>query len=1380
MTEHLNALNLEINPYCSSFVVLPAHDGVAHNLEDIRGYKKAVWDLVDELETQISIDDEQCKKSVRSSSTDGQEFHIVHNELDRQRGTLASQMEKLKLWLKGVGPDHPNYEQSSSAVKGLREKLNKIADVDPHHLGMFHTEMVLFRSVFNMHGELVYRGLLDRAGLSAQSDKILSVAGGYWPIAVVVCETAQKAYLAALAIGLSECAGKKLEADELEAAANALGKISPTTRCFNIALLDHTETVLSLHAAGHKGPEGVVSMIGALKKGVPMCTLSGNKQYVTDLMRYLRTILEMPDDHRSAFFQNPTAQIREKGKSYYWYDLLMEIFGVKAIKQAIPNPHHSTAVDETALLYQLSADKYRIMKLFFPDAPVVCPREHRQPLKSPESLLEMFTAIILCDVIQPILKNDVGDTSEILALFMPATPVELRRSTIHPPSITKTQSQVLFVKSRAEITRGKKASIPKKQNAIYVNSLVPTGHENHEKMVRFTLRKAVGGSLTPDWQSMVNFKRHSLFVKERAETVKRVLKKTKTQSGVIALLLGSDKGGGDLRYPHPVAKPVNGEPVLHDLGKYRMRNAVRNIFDAHRSDGGCFAWVRGVSLTTDGEKAQNIVSRPGLQNQVECQMLVLDGPMCMRMVGPIRSELPTGKDMCLNIIQQFLGIPIHNHGFSYVSFVLDRAKDIQKLLTENKRENLKANIKTPLPSKIDAGPLDATEAKKKGYTGRVFGDRNLREDLTKLLGEVITNPSADDHFALKNMLPLSSSTETKRKVVKISGIGDSDEKRALSYELEKKFGGQPFDVHSSTNTSEVKLDTTRGPASEQRDDTEQVRQALDGCIKGQNVILQAKDGDMWLIGALLLSKYKYKIGNEQRYSSLGTLFVRMSAQDQILPSGEMFKEEFCNCNDLVNSIISYPEWSVIPANLRVPNFVALVLLFGGDTTSSIYRVNYQQAFEWYTSNIKFIGSLVHEATDDDKDAGWDLVISAENTERLFKVVYVSRDPSKFTEQWNGSNSIVRDEVLDSMPYSDMERTVASAYGVRLQYHMINQLDALYQRGRAMCRLYSWYCGDSLTVTPIPQYLGIEVIGRALEIPDHSSGDATRSLDSSQENEKDLVTLSEPTQNDLAHFNVSNAIPKVSPGTDPVLLFGPAGSTERTQAVCSSMINGANTTRSETKINLCSNCYEQGHSKPACTNAPKCSRCLCPVHDSSETTDEFGGCASCKENQEGSDTPLVVKKRCIARCPICKHPGTRTGHRTSKAGCVVCMKDNKGDLCSAIHAEYHSTKTHNQNGPNSGAGSSTEPTSFSRSEEEPQIETETQAANFIEVECEEQEEREAESCAEANRSVLEMIFSNTTVHDGIIEALDDNDDHMYTVATALDDLRTIPIPVLSDH
>jgi len=53
----------------------------------------------------------------------------------------------------------------------------------------------------------------------------------------------------------------------------------------------------------------------------------------------------MPKENRAAIMANLTAQIREKGESFYWFDWLMEVFGIKAGKQLNKNPHKSTLID---------------------------------------------------------------------------------------------------------------------------------------------------------------------------------------------------------------------------------------------------------------------------------------------------------------------------------------------------------------------------------------------------------------------------------------------------------------------------------------------------------------------------------------------------------------------------------------------------------------------------------------------------------------------------------------------------------------------------------------------------------------------------------------------------------------------------------------------------------------------------------------------------------------------------------------------------------------------------------------------------------------------------------------------------------------------------
>eukprot|EP00617_Octactis_speculum_P001011 CAMPEP_0185789216 /NCGR_PEP_ID=MMETSP1174-20130828/149892_1 /TAXON_ID=35687 /ORGANISM="Dictyocha speculum, Strain CCMP1381" /LENGTH=225 /DNA_ID=CAMNT_0028483255 /DNA_START=158 /DNA_END=832 /DNA_ORIENTATION=- len=154
--------------------------------------------------------------------------------------------------------------------------------------------------------------------------------------------------------------------------------------------------------------------------------------------------------------------------------------------------------------------------------------------------------------------------------------------------------------------------------------------------------------------------------------------------------------------------------------------------------------------------------------------------------------------------------------------------------------------------------------------------------------------------------------------------------------------------------------------------------------------------------------------------------------------------------------------------------------------------------------------------------------------------------------------------------------------------------------------------------------------------------------------------------------------------------------------------------------------------------------------------------------------VIDNTRCIALCPICNHPGTRAGHRSSKAGCVECIQNRTGDSCDAIHAEYHRSRRRTSVGNSEGNDASSS-TAENESDVDNESEVIIQPPGLMNSELALEIEEEEDTCIDVTTSLLEEVFKTregddecTTIFDEVIDLVDGNDDSEFTVVTVLDD------------
>lgn len=158
---------------------------------------------------------------------------------------------------------------------------------------------------------------------------------------------------------------------------------------------------------------------------------------------------------------------------------------------------------------------------------------------------------------------------------------------------------------------------------------------------------------------------------------------------------------------------------------------------------------------------------------------------------------------------------------------------------------------------------------------------------------------------------------------------------------------------------------------------------------------------------------------------IGLLFVHTTKQEVERTEGAPFIEEFVCCNQLADSINTAPSLAStsIPRSERVRSVVALFILLGGDTTSYLY-LPYGKGLSTYLLYAEFVGSLVRKPSDEEKAAGWTVMIDEDAARRLFMVLYACRNPTAING-WTSTILSARIEELHKLSYLDMQKRVAS-------------------------------------------------------------------------------------------------------------------------------------------------------------------------------------------------------------------------------------------------------------------------------------------------------------------------------------------------------------------
>ena len=373
----------------------------------------------------------------------------------------------------------------------------------------------------------------------------------------------------------------------------------------------------------------------------------------------------------------------------------------------------------------------------------------------------------------------------------------------------------------------------------------------------------------------------------------------------------------------------------------------------------------------------------------------------------------------------------------------ERKRDLEKLEKET------AGASVP-PASFECTELNTDVSNHpKGFLSAMYGDRICgRRIWQKGVGTMVGNGS------------LSEALGAGGNKVSFSGVGSSEDERK-----------------STVTLGAGNVTPQLSAPSDQREDTEAIRQAVATINKNENAMVEGADTDFFLIGTLAVDKQQQLLVLPGEERTLGKLFVRMTrkpVQINVGGSSDSFSEEYWCCNDLATQIQGYPGFSKLRAGTteeivalehRVPSVIALFILLGGDTTSYLY-LPYTKSLEWYLSHAEFVGALVRIPSEEEKREGWPLVLDEEAVKRLFKVLYACRNPDAI-DRWTSLPLPERYAVLRNTSYEELGSKVARCRFPLTMRFMPKWALMVQHLLRAQHRLRTWYNADLRTPPDVP-------------------------------------------------------------------------------------------------------------------------------------------------------------------------------------------------------------------------------------------------------------------------------------------------------------------------
>ena len=1077
LRQGLRQVGLSVSRHIGSFMIGPAYDGKASDKGDVHAYKgKTKGEIVD------FTSDLPVKPRV-GFCTDGQELHGEQNDRDDLRKNATVKVNRYDKWL----VKHPQENEEHSANVEARGKeislREEVSDLDPHLAGIFHANLVSVRSISELHKPLVYRGLFDRVGYGEISEYIFSCANGYWKIAIELFESSLYAFQAMVAIGASEYTGKIInEPEELSVVIGNLCRCSDTMYLYERAMVKHVLTVLNMHHSGTIGADGEQLLIASIQEAILLCSVSGNHQYVVDLTRVLRDLMDMPPGYMEMWKNNPTAIIREKGNSRYHFDLLMEMFGVRTIKNLNRNSSRTGIIDDINKMYEMEAAVQSLAKGFLGEA-----EDSRGSRNATQrSTRTKMTAVMMMDV-WPTVQVEIRKSKVNVSVLFSSTPVLFSSPEQGTGDSTM---KVCVVRTTDEVRRGIEPTsvLTEPVNSVYYcrGRLEETMRHNADRQARYVLRSELGGKHVVTDKSNPRYPKQGLTVKAKNRGTRCLKGELSKKAAIVSFLLGDPKGCLALQGPHAIGKAnKDGEFTLHpDRNESKLLPTLQSVLSSENRQYNGEIY----EVATPSDLGVQRVSNSSLSLTYVVKCRIMDFHHITETTPPLKSSRRdwTGIDQCFSIVEQVLET-INDSNVPWQQIVGVDGFDLQDLLED--MQKVKPKVTGTIPEQFVSTVLKPRPSPR--YFKFIRWNPRLRSQFLGVFEEAIS--ASCGRFT---RLFLDNKVEPE---IHIAGVGQDRQSRRCEHilTLEKENGEMIYKRQVMKKNWQFNF---TGCASSARE------VLLSGRLgDSEAVVLRTDNPSIWLSCLVMLS-----IDETLR---LPPLLVETAAGD------------YFNLNEMIDGIMSNPQLgSIVNRRYRVINVVALVVAFGTGTTTSFLGVSQALALSCYLSAANWIGQLVSPATEEKKTEGWLVDFDLCAWERLFVCVYAKRD-SLFS-LWNGETPQNREEKLGGFSYEEIEVLVAKKRGVHLTYHMPDRENLTYHVHRVITKVNCMVTVGEVCPQPLPKLLGFVVTVK--RVPDGAN---------TASNGGELEVFVDPDTTTIDDLEVVCAKPKVGPGTDPKNLFG---------------------------------------------------------------------------------------------------------------------------------------------------------------------------------------------------------------------------------------------------
>mmetsp|Transcript_32620 Transcript_32620/g.38274 ORF Transcript_32620/g.38274 Transcript_32620/m.38274 type:complete len:1849 (+) Transcript_32620:1794-7340(+) len=1163
-----------------SFLPLFTYLGVASSLSDVLDSFKIIKEMFGDYPWLFMV-------------SDTQEFQLIHDFRDKLRIKIQQKIDTFRKW----NEQHLD-AASAAAVRSnelsivkLKLQLDKIDDERAHFWGPFHGVMGGIRGWNGQFGSFLLKPMLDWIGYSEAYNSLLVCAYGYHKMAIDVSDSM---FISWVITGLSIYETLKLDEDKqpLEKL-DIIAKDSTTFQYYDLIVRHELGKLLNLEDSGKlNGVDGFNLLTAAIKQMVGYYAMSGNYNLTYAAAVHIRETKTSKQEECDTYRLNCNAENKKTKKSSP-HDRAMET-NIKELKQTVGSVNEHNIQREAQNVRVAPGVIHAFSETLFGKEKFEADGEDsKNVIDREQAVLSMCVAFKLSlskQIISEFNASRSGESAEVPPAALSDETFSLLK--VAPPSNAVSKN----VKPKTLQVR-----------TNWYDSYKLDQTERHKQVVSFVTRTAIGGVNKPDSVKRRMFTRRTLDAEAKKRTTKNLTKSLNSQFMFFGYIL---KDHPDLFNRYTLMGMVK-DGQLRKAAKAKIRDYCNKEFFTKHNDKNVVYYRKNPSNPCIMES----VSLYGEDvKEYYINGCIYDGNAFIRQFREYSSstfkqgEL-TGTSQLMDFIYQVMKEELTADDLDddhprTLAFIMDLGQCLQKKIEEQRRDLSKQNVAYGM-KKLTPGPLDSNY--RPSYIMDKYNDRSVgggREELVGVFGEVFSQLGLSNNRNHKLMELL----EHKKDVnLLFSGIGGnvSERKKTRHISIDDDVVNCSFDDETDHNEDSKVIFEAFNIIKKENEDG-----------KYANVLVKMPDTDGWLIAVLM-----YSLQDDPE--EMGTIFIETT--NKIVGGVDT---NIINCKEAMYCIERDPRLLFLDKFFKVPTFIAICIALGGDTTHATKGVTHLKGIPWILNQLKWIGSILREPTQEERDDGFNFGINYTAFQRMFMLIHAQLHHSAICDRWDSKGVTEQGRYLDEIGYAEFEKVIGLV-ALKEMGFMPSEANMEFIAGRTLSRLQTWL--NTLIPKPIPFPIkGFDVI-----VMNENGQDERVSEPRPDSIDFELVGDVQPkfTLNDKGEWTNTLLTDMFKDGIINALAKQKTNEAEAKE-------------KKKTASKLCGKCQHPFHKKTICS--------FCPPDECNEENLCVEVCKKCKHPPHKG-----------AKCSQCINKGYQLGRCNCISVCALCRKpliDDLGEAC----------------------------------------------------------------------------------------------------------------------